>query len=309
MVSSARLSPGCFGKLPLAADYLRHHRGGLSVLEWERWLEDGVFEASRVLGREVEGSLRRMPPARFLFAGRKAPTLLLGTIGPGADRSGRLFPFSIFVERPDDALAAWELPGAHGALLDRMAAMMASPPPALPELFDAVDRLADGAGGGLPANGTTAPPGASPESGTLGALLGPGGYESGTAERIAHRLARLAHRIRLAGEPPDYGLAIALPEGADASRVAHALWLRGLGEALRGARLSLYWRLGGEGARLLAWAGPPGPRAFRHWLDVGGAGEDLYQLDEAPGAAERLPDPMPPATSLEELIAWIRPAR
>lgn len=308
-MSSARLSPGCFGKLPLAADYLRHHRGGLSVLEWERWLEDGVFEASRLLGREVEGSLRRMPPARFLFAGRKAPSILLGMIGPGADRSGRLFPFSIFVERPDDAVAAWELPGAHGALLDRMAEMMASPPPALPELFEAVDRLADGTGGDLPAEGATGAGGVRPAAGTLGALLGPGGYESGTVERIAHRLARLAHRIRLAGEPPDYGVAIALPAGVGQTRRALALWLRGLGDAMRGARLSLYWRSGGEGARLLAWAGPPGPRAFRHWLDDGGAGEDLYQLDEAPGAAEQLPDPMPPETSLEELIAWIRPAR
>ena len=295
-MTSPRFTAGCFGKLPLAADYLRHHRGGSTVLEWERWLEEGIREVSHRLGPRVEETLRGFPPGRFVFPGRRAETMLLGAIGPGADRSGRLFPFSVFMERRDDGDPAWRLPLSWPHLFDQLALVIAGGSADLPALFEQVDGLALREGD----------PPSQDESGpktTLGDLLGPGGYQVGEPERIAYRMARLAHRVRLHGQPPAYGLGLGLPETEEKARLALPFWLRELDGALPGTRPALFWREGGPQSRLLAWAGPYAPAAFLHWVDAAVAGDDLYWLDEPPGAAEPLPAPLPPDTSLRELAA------
>ena len=91
------VAAGCYGKLPVTGDFLRHHPGGATVLEWERWLEAGLSDASQRLGRGVKERLASFSAFRFVFPGRRSDTLLVGAIGPGRDRSGRLFPFSVFV--------------------------------------------------------------------------------------------------------------------------------------------------------------------------------------------------------------------
>ncbi|MGH9363063.1 MAG: type VI secretion system-associated protein TagF, partial [Thermoanaerobaculia bacterium] len=45
---------GCFGKLPIFADFIRHNAGGREAGQFDRWLQEGMALSQQVLGRDWE---------------------------------------------------------------------------------------------------------------------------------------------------------------------------------------------------------------------------------------------------------------
>jgi type VI secretion system protein ImpM len=122
-VPGADLTPGFFGKLPAAGDFVARRLPPAFVRSWDRWV-------SRHLAPRLSGS-----DALFFLAPGDPP--LSGVVLPSADRAGRRFPLTLAAAAapdPDwlDALADAGRAAASGALdlaaLDPR--LRAQPPPA-----------------------------------------------------------------------------------------------------------------------------------------------------------------------------------
>ena len=138
-----QIGTGCFGKRPPAADYIHHHRGGPGILDWQRWIHNGVGLASARFGAAVEPLLRNLGAFQFAFPSAHSDSYLIGALGPGEDRSGRLFPFTVFAEvQPGPSGSIADLVFRHESLWRRAVEIVTAKEIDLTALFLAVDGLA-----------------------------------------------------------------------------------------------------------------------------------------------------------------------
>jgi type VI secretion system protein ImpM len=89
-----RLSAGCFGKLPIHGDFIRHNVGP-EVDKLDEWLQGGIVSSRTALGGAWDGSFDGTPPQRFLYqsgGGR----VVAGVIASSIDKPGRRYPFLVF---------------------------------------------------------------------------------------------------------------------------------------------------------------------------------------------------------------------
>lgn len=89
-----RLSAGCFGKVPIHGDFIRHNVGA-EVDRLDEWLQTGIVSSRTALGSAWDASFDAMPPQRFLYqvgGGR----VLAGVIAASIDKPGRRYPFLVF---------------------------------------------------------------------------------------------------------------------------------------------------------------------------------------------------------------------
>jgi len=90
---------GCFGKLPIQPEYIKHNAAHREVRSLDQWLQAGVALTAR--NHAVAGA-----PVGWLhhgvFSGSDDDRPLLFTVAPSRDRSDRRYPFVVF-----------ELPGAR----------------------------------------------------------------------------------------------------------------------------------------------------------------------------------------------------
>lgn len=286
-MNQGAIPTGCFGKLPAAADYIHHHRGGPGILEWQRWIQDGVGAASARFGSSVEALLRGLRVHGFAYPGVRSDAYLVGAFGPGHDRSGRVFPFSVFADvSPGPAGSVAELVLACENLLRRAAELVTTTDVDLPTLFAGVDQLgADDAT--APARGPVVAAYLSHE--TVGALTSgsDGDASRSSLVRVTRNLGRVAAQVERDRRQPGYGLRFPLPAdpgSATASRVAFIeMSLRMLGPKLRPA---LFWTQPGHEGILDLYPTPPGPSAFLHLLDRTLESDAVFAMDEGASPPE-----------------------
>ncbi|HZE96180.1 MAG TPA: type VI secretion system-associated protein TagF [Planctomycetota bacterium] len=89
-----RLSAGCFGKLPIHGDFIRHNVGP-EVDRLDEWLQAGIVSSRTAMGTAWDGSFDATPPQRFLYqvAGGR---VVAGVVAASIDKPGRRYPFLIF---------------------------------------------------------------------------------------------------------------------------------------------------------------------------------------------------------------------
>ncbi len=91
---------GCFGKLPIRADFIKYNVTQREVLVVDQWVQQGhALFSRRALGSdELEGDVSSPEPRVFhgVFAGSSEDRTVLVTFTPSRDRSGRRYPFVVF---------------------------------------------------------------------------------------------------------------------------------------------------------------------------------------------------------------------
>ena len=272
---------GCFGKHPPAADYIHHHRGGPGILAWQRWIQDGVGLASARFGAAVEPLLRDLRLFPFAFPGARSDSYLIGVLGPGQDRSGRLFPFTVFAEvQSGPSFSVTDLILRYESVWRRAAEIVTAKEIDLPGLFLAVDRLASDDPPAPTTERTVAAYLAREAVGTL--TSGDNPEVTGTVlTRVTRNLRRVVLGVERDHRPPAYGLRFPLPpepERATAARVVFLeMSLRVLGPKLRPA---LFWTEAGRSGFLDLYPSPIGPEAFLPLLNPSFPTEAVFAMDD-----------------------------
>lgn len=90
------LVPGCYGKLPLHGDFIRHRAGDPEIEALDQWLQAGILAARQALGAGFEAAWDAAPVLRFLHRAPRTRRLLAGVLAPSVDKAGRRFPFLVF---------------------------------------------------------------------------------------------------------------------------------------------------------------------------------------------------------------------
>jgi type VI secretion system ImpM family protein len=275
------IGTGCFGKRPAAADYIHHHQGGRSILDWQRWIQDGVALASARFGAAVEPLLRGLRTFQFAFPGVRSDAYLVGSLGPGEDRSGRLFPFTVFAEvSPEPSASVADLVLRQDGVWRQAALIVAAKEMDLPALFTKVDDLA---ADDTPASGTEPDLEAFFSRMNVGALTfgNDGDGMRLILDRVTRNLRRVALQAQRDHRAPAYGLRFPLPvepERATAARLVFlAMSLRVLGPK---SRPTLFWTAAGRDGFLDIHPGPAGSGAFLHLLDPSLPGDAIFAMDE-----------------------------
>ena len=89
-----RLSAGCFGKLPIHGDFIRHNVGP-EVDKLDEWIQGGIVSSRTAMGGAWDASFDGTAPHRFLYqvgGGR----VVAGVIAASIDKAGRRYPFLVF---------------------------------------------------------------------------------------------------------------------------------------------------------------------------------------------------------------------
>ena len=89
-----RLSAGCFGKVPIHGDFIRHNVGP-EVDRFDEWLQAGIVSSRTALGAAWDASFDATPPQRFLHQG-SGGRVLAGVLTASIDKPGRRYPFLVF---------------------------------------------------------------------------------------------------------------------------------------------------------------------------------------------------------------------
>ncbi len=280
-MNQGSIGTGCFGKHPPAADYIHHHRGGPGILDWQRWIQDGVGLASARFGGAVEPLLRDLRVFQFAFPGVRSDSYLFGALGPGEDRSGRLFPFTVFAEvQPEPPFSFAELVFRNESVWRRAAEIVTAKEIDLPALFLAVDRLASGDPPAPAGERTVAAYLARETVGTL-TSGGDGDGTRLTLARVARNLRRVALRMERDQRPPAYGLRFPLPPEHERATAARTIFLdmslRVLGPKLRPA---LFWTEAGRDGYLDLHPGPAGLGAFLALLNPSFPSDAIFAMDD-----------------------------
>jgi len=89
-----RLSAGCFGKVPIHGDFIRHNVGP-EVDRLDEWLQGGIVSSRAAMGASWDASFDAMPPQRFLYQSGTG-RVVAGVMTASVDRPGRRYPFLVF---------------------------------------------------------------------------------------------------------------------------------------------------------------------------------------------------------------------
>jgi type VI secretion system protein ImpM len=90
-----KLTSGCYGKVPIHGDFIRHNVTGTEIDQLDQWLQAGILSSRTTLGTAWDGSFDASRPQRFLYkpAGGR---IVAGVIAASKDKPGRRFPFLVF---------------------------------------------------------------------------------------------------------------------------------------------------------------------------------------------------------------------
>ena len=88
---------GCYGKLPIFADFIRHNYRTPEVEQLDQWFQEGIYFARQSIGGRWEAGYDKGPSFRFLFRPSGSARFLIGAGSPGTDKVGRRYPFAVFL--------------------------------------------------------------------------------------------------------------------------------------------------------------------------------------------------------------------
>lgn len=92
--ASARLRPGCFGKMPIHSDFIRYHLGTREAGAFEKWVREAVACIARSHPRGWPPIYRHFPVHHFVLSGSEQEASLIGSLVSSRDKSGRVYPFA-----------------------------------------------------------------------------------------------------------------------------------------------------------------------------------------------------------------------
>lgn len=95
---------GCFGKLPIHGDFIRHNVQCAEAAAFENWVQEGVSLVTRKHPETWPEIYRNFPPLNFVLVGEAQQRTLVGALVASQDRSGRPYPFSVLLASDDDLL-------------------------------------------------------------------------------------------------------------------------------------------------------------------------------------------------------------
>lgn len=98
------LTPGCYGKVPIHGDFIRHNVTGTEIDQLDQWLQAGILSSRQALGAGWDASFDASKPQRFIYRPFTGGRAIAGVIAASKDKPGRRFPFLIFT--PLDAKLA-----------------------------------------------------------------------------------------------------------------------------------------------------------------------------------------------------------
>jgi type VI secretion system protein ImpM len=98
------LSSGCYGKVPIHGDFIRHNVTGAEIDQLDDWLQAGILSSRQTLGASWDASFDASRPQRFLYRSPAGGRTIAGVIAASKDKPGRRFPFLVFT--PLDAKTA-----------------------------------------------------------------------------------------------------------------------------------------------------------------------------------------------------------
>lgn len=88
---------GCFGKLPIYADFIKLRSENKELSLFDKWIQEGIHFAKTKLEQNFKEHYRRSLYYNFIFQPKNSDKSIVGTLFPGMDESGRFFPFVIFI--------------------------------------------------------------------------------------------------------------------------------------------------------------------------------------------------------------------
>ncbi|BCR03016.1 hypothetical protein DESUT3_00850 [Desulfuromonas versatilis] len=86
---------GCFGKLPIHSDFIRHNLNAREMLGFEKWVQEGVGLITRKHSGGWPENYRNFSRFHFAQVGGDHERTLVGTLVASRDRSGRHYPFTV----------------------------------------------------------------------------------------------------------------------------------------------------------------------------------------------------------------------
>ncbi len=129
VVREARDIVGCFGKMPVHADFIKHNITTREAVALDNWVQEGFMLMSRKYGEEWKNKLAAAPSYNFVWVGNEEERTLGGVLRPGTDKSGRCYPFCAFtaLDRPvlKDMQAA--VPLARGEFFNALENVLSRP--------------------------------------------------------------------------------------------------------------------------------------------------------------------------------------
>ncbi|HDR47182.1 MAG TPA: type VI secretion system-associated protein TagF, partial [Geoalkalibacter subterraneus] len=87
---------GCFGKMPIHPDFIRHGVRAREVVAFENWVQEGVGLVSRQSQGDERNPLTSFPRHHLVMTGGEQERTLGATLTASRDRSGRAYPFVLF---------------------------------------------------------------------------------------------------------------------------------------------------------------------------------------------------------------------
>lgn len=99
------LAPGCYGKLPIHGDFIRHRAGDPEIDALDQWLQAGILTGRQAAAAAFDATWDATPPARFLYRSPRTRRVYAGVLTPSVDKAGRRFPFLVFARveaRPEE---------------------------------------------------------------------------------------------------------------------------------------------------------------------------------------------------------------
>ena len=94
-MTEIKYSPGCFGKLPKFADFVKFNSGNSELLYFDKWLQSGLQFARIKLATNFNAEYSAADIVQFVFPYQSTGKTLIGTFIPSNDKSGRKYPFII----------------------------------------------------------------------------------------------------------------------------------------------------------------------------------------------------------------------
>ncbi|HVO74582.1 MAG TPA: type VI secretion system-associated protein TagF [Ignavibacteriaceae bacterium] len=99
-----KFSAGYFGKLPNFPDFIKYNAAMPEILILDKWIQDGILwgrKTGKNYFRNTQAGRGNAfdisSPLYFLFPFTRTENILLGIIYPSSDKTGREFPFIIFM--------------------------------------------------------------------------------------------------------------------------------------------------------------------------------------------------------------------
>ena len=94
-MTTIKCSPGCFGKLPNFADFVKFNSGNNEIFVFDKWLQSGIQFSKTKFSMKFDAAYSSADIVQFVFPIQNNTNTLLGSFISSNDKSGRKYPFII----------------------------------------------------------------------------------------------------------------------------------------------------------------------------------------------------------------------